>query len=184
MSNDSSDGSTERFSFLFRQEYLLSFSINLVLYGGFQLYHFVSYRSSLFMTESFQECIPRSYYSVSIYFVSTNSISDWQLSHIPTRPPWNELSYLRDSLALRRNKIHLKKDRSHKVLLCLNLLLWLLRTGQVICEWIDIWSAFIEHGDTSDDVLSSLYDVSIPGLISNFLSSIKVAVADGIMVRT
>ena len=106
--------------------------------------------------------------------------------NLPTCAPRNEHSYLRESLALksRRNKTNLKKDHSHKVLLSLNLLLWLLRTGQVICEWLAIWSAFIEHGDTADDVLSSLYYVSIPGLMSNFLSTIKVAIADGIMVCT
>jgi hypothetical protein len=36
MSDDaSSDGSEERFSFLFRQEYLVSFGINLAFYGEF-----------------------------------------------------------------------------------------------------------------------------------------------------
>jgi hypothetical protein len=55
----------------------------------------------------------------------------------------------------------------------------------MICEWIFIWFAFIEHGDTSDDVLSSLYYVPGPApFISTFLSSIKVSVADGIMVYT
>jgi hypothetical protein len=38
MSDDaSSDASAERFSFLFRQEYLVSFSFNLVLYGELPL---------------------------------------------------------------------------------------------------------------------------------------------------
>jgi hypothetical protein len=81
------------------------------------------------------------------------------------------------------------KQISHKRLLGLILLMFLLATtNNAVGYWYLDWRAYIQHGDTSDDTLSSLFEedwtptLSAISSLGVFLGVARLGIADSIMV--
>jgi hypothetical protein len=86
-----------------------------------------------------------------------------------------------------RTTKHRERDSSRNILMSLILLLFFFRTGQVVAEWYYVWLGFIKHGGTSDEVLLSLNqgfasEARGPVTTTNVLTTLKLAIADGIIV--
>jgi hypothetical protein len=157
-----------QFSFLFRQEWLINFGLDNVLYG-------LCHASLIHMRlMRLQPGIYTTLVAFLGYFFGEN------LGHIPTTvfqfpfPPG----------------IAEKKQTSSKVLMGLIALMFALQTIHNIGKWYITWLGFIYYSDAPDEALDALevdgakLSLRAVGSMFDLLSMLRLAIADSIMVST
>jgi hypothetical protein len=156
-----------QFSFLYRQEQLITFSLLNVFYGvcdcsliHMRLMHLSSgvYATLVaFLVYFFCECL-----------CYAHLIIVCQLSPLVTSE---------------------KKQTSYKALMGLIILMFAIQTIHIACNWYTIWLGFIYYSNVSDQALDALevnpltsLSFQVIGSIGDLLTTSRLAIADSIMV--
>jgi hypothetical protein len=83
-----------------------------------------------------------------------------------------------------------KKQTSYKVLMGLIVLMFVLQTIHIVCDWYLAWLGFIYYGNASDQALDVLQEdearvsIHVIGSVTQLLTTLRLVIADSIMVCT